>query len=181
MAELILIRHGPTDAPGRLHGRSDPGLAEAPARAAFAVDAIRVSPARRARATAEALWPGTELREDARLWEQDFGDWDGLAYADLPDLGELGREALADHAPPGGESFAGMAARVATALREAGATAEGRVAVVAHAGTVRAGLALALGDTPAALAFEVDHLSATRLRCLPGGGFSVIAVNEALA
>lgn len=180
MAELILIRHGATDAPGRLHGRSDPGLAEVPARAGFAVDAVRVSPARRARETAAALWPGLEPHEDPGLWEQDFGDWDGLAYTDLPDLGELSRKALADHAPPGGESFVDMAARVAPALHDA-ARAGDKVAIVAHAGTVRAGLGLALRDAASGLAFEVEHLSATRLRCLPGGGFSVISVNGALA
>ena len=109
------------------------------------------------------------MREDARLWEQDFGDWDGRPYADLPDIGNLDRAALADHRPKGGESFADMVARVAPALREAGRQAreaDAPIAVVAHAGTVRAGLALATGDMPGALAFEVGHLSATRLRCL---------------
>ena len=100
---------------------------------------------------------------------------DGLAYADLPDLGPLPREALADRRPPGGESFADMAARVIPAL-EALAAADGPVAVVAHAGTVRAGLALAIGSVPAALAFEVAPLSLTRLRCLDGA-FSVACVN----
>lgn len=183
MAELILIRHGATEAPGRLHGRSDPGLAAAPARATFDVAAIWVSPARRARETAAALWPGLELREEARLWEQDFGAWDGQLYADLPDIGTLGREALADHASEGGESFAGMVSRVSPALRAAAERAldvGGRIAIVAHAGTVRAGLALATGDVPGALAFEVGHLSATRIRCLPGGAFAVIGVNGAL-
>jgi len=123
------------------------------------------------------------MREDARLWEQDFGVWDGRDYGDLPDLGTLGGPALAHHAPEGGESFSDMAARVAPALHDAAraALAEGPVAVVAHAGTVRAGLALALDDVSGALAFEVGHLSATRLRCLTGGVFSVISVNGVLA
>jgi uncharacterized protein involved in propanediol utilization len=43
----------------------------------------------------------------------------------------------------------------------------GDVTVVAHAGTVRAALALAVGPT-AALAFEVAPLSVTRLRALSG-------------
>ena len=62
----------------------------------------------------------------------------------------------------------------------AAAQTSGPVAVVAHAGVVRAALALALEDVPGALAFEVDHLSMTRLRCLADGAFSVISVNGAL-
>ena len=54
------------------------------------------------------------------------------------------------------------------------------VVVVAHAGTVRAALALALGDAAPALAFEVGHLRATRLRC-HALGFAVMSVNEPLA
>jgi alpha-ribazole phosphatase len=50
--------------------------------------------------------------------------------------------------------------------------------IVAHAGTVRAGLALALGSVPAALAFEVAPLSLTRL-CRHDGAFSVACVNLA--
>ena len=95
-----------------------------------------------------------------------------------PDLGPLDRSKLAEIAPPSGESFSAMVARVSPALADLAerAIAEGPVAVVAHAGTVRAGLAVALGDVPAALAFEVEPLSVTRLRCLPGV-FSIVCVN----
>lgn len=183
--ELILIRHAPAETGGRLAGRRDAparlpdAAALAPLRAALA-GARRVvsSPALRCRTTAGALFPGRDVARDARLWEQDFGAHEGLAPEELPDLGPLDRAALAALAPPGGESFAQMAARVAPALRELAARAEadGPVAVVAHAGTARAALALALGDAAAALAFEIDPLSLTRLRALPGA-LSVIAVN----
>lgn len=182
--ELILIRHGATDRPKHLCGRTDAGLAIVPAMpegSVFAgLDTLWVSPARRARQTAEGLWPGRALREDARLWEQDFGTWDGKPYADVPDMGPLDREELAGLAAPDGESFAEMVGRVVPALREMASTG-GPVAVVAHAGGVRAALAMASDDVPGALAFEVDHLSVTRLRCLDDGGFSVISVNGALA
>jgi alpha-ribazole phosphatase len=71
-----------------------------------------------------------------------------------------------------------MVARVTPALAELAALAidKGPVAVVAHAGTVRAGLALALENNPAALTFEIAPLSVTRPRCLPGA-FSVVCVN----
>lgn len=181
-SELILIRHGATDRPGHLCGRTDVKLAGMPVLPAGSllggVEAVWVSPARRCRETAAGLWPGRAVREDARLWEQDFGAWDGMAYADVPDVGALEPAALADLSGPGGESFADVVIRVAPALREISA-AGGTVAVVAHAGVVRAALAMATGDVPGALVFEVDHLSVTRLRRL-GDGFSVISVNGVL-
>ena len=180
--ELILIRHAPAATGGRLCGRTDvplmTGGGAALARGAKALVGVRqvvTSPALRCRQTAARLFPGVTPSEDARLWEQDFGAEDGMAYADLPDLGELSRDALADRRPPEGESFAEMVGRVLPAL-EAAAAQNGPVAVVAHAGTVRAGLAGALGSAPAALAFEVAPLSMTRLRCF-AGAWSVIAVN----
>lgn len=181
--ELILIRHAPV-APGMgLAGRSDipAHLPEAAvtariARALGAVDAIVTSPARRCRATAEALFPGARCTEDPRLWEQDFGAWEGRAPAEMPDLGRLSRAHLAAHAPPGGESFAQMQARVAPAIADL-TRRGGRVAVVAHAGTVRAVLGLALGQPDAGLSFEVATLSRTHVLALPGGAWAVRAVN----
>ncbi len=185
--ELILIRHAPALAGGRLCGRTDvPADLGEPADIARlsgvlgVPDHLRVSPALRCRQTLGALWPGRPAQEDAALWEQDFGDWEGRAFSDLPDLGPLGGAALADHRPPGGESFADLCARVGPAIDRAAANA-GRVAIVAHAGIVRAALALALGEVATALAFEVAPLSVTRLRPLSAGGYSVIAVNWTLA
>jgi alpha-ribazole phosphatase len=181
-SQIVLVRHAPAETGGRLCGRRDvparldDGAAVARLSAALAgMRHVVTSPALRCRQTAEALFPGRAAAEDARLWEQDFGAEDGMAYANLPDLGPLPRAALAKRRPPGGESFADMAARVIPALRDL-ATLEGPIVVVAHAGTVRAGLALALGAVPAALAFEVTPLSVTRLRC-HGDAFSVACVN----
>ncbi|MDJ0639049.1 MAG: histidine phosphatase family protein [Paracoccaceae bacterium] len=181
-AELILIRHGPTKRPGHLNGRTDVALAEVPDPVRVAFDRLIVSPAKRAVATADGLFSGAELIEDARLWEQNFGIWDGVAFADLPDIGDLGLEVLAKLTSEGGESFEEMVARVRPALEEAADMARdlgGRVAVVAHAGTVRAGLAMAMGALPPALAFQIGHLRATRLVCLKDG-FAIRSVNEVL-
>ena len=182
-SELILIRHGATDRPGHLCGRTDVGLKDVTALPDYSdledVEGVWVSPARRARDTAQGLWPGRSFNEDARLWEQDFGDWDGLPYADVPDVGALENFELAELAGPGGESFSQVVARVAPALIELAAQ-DRRVAVVAHAGVIRAALALATLDVAGALAFEIDHLSVTRLRGLGGTQFSVISVNGVL-
>ena len=187
---LILIRHAPSDAGGRLAGRSDPAArlpgTEALTRARAALAALGAaearlvtSPARRCRETVAALLPGREAALDPRLWEQDFGAWEGLLPEELPDLGPLGRAEIAAHRAPGGESFLDLWARVTPALE--GLTQGGMVVVVAHAGTIRAALGLALGEAPAGLGFEIAPLSTTHLRAQPGGVWSICFTNRALA
>lgn len=189
--EVMLIRHAPARHGGRLAGRRDVP-AELPGEATLAglraaVDVreggarLVASPALRCQQTAQALWPGVDPALDARLWEQDFGAWEGVEFTALPDLGALALAELAAHCPPGGESFADTCARVAPALRELAGQGGGRVAVVAHAGVVRAGLALATGQVAAALAFQVAPLSVTTLWALPGGHWSVAGVNRVFA
>lgn len=180
VTEFVLIRHAPVAGVTGLAGRRDvaavlpdAGALAAVRAAAGPVGRVLVSPARRCRDTAAALFPGMAAAEDARLWEQDFGAWEGAVP---PDLGPLPRAALAAHAPPGGESFADLCARLVPAL--AGAAQGGRVAVVAHAGTVRGALALALDSPAAALAFEVAPLSLTLVRAFPGPVWSIGYVNR---
>lgn len=188
--KLILIRHAPTDAGGRLAGRRDPPAilpdAEKLARARTAAadrggDAASLvtSPARRCRETAGALFPGKPSQCDPRLWEQDFGDWEGLRADELPDLGSLGRDEIAAHRPPRGESFLDLCERTTPAL--AALDQGGTVAVVAHAGTIRAALGLALGQPSAGLSFAIGPLSVTGLTMVAGGGWSVDFVNRPLS
>lgn len=182
--ELVIIRHAPADHGGRLCGRRDvdallPDAADLAAlRARLAGLSVVTSPARRCQQTAAALFPGIEAPQDARLWEQDFGAHEGLAFTDLPDLGVISRAALADHRSPQGESFRDMVTRVTPALRALAAEVRsgGPMAVVAHAGTARAALGLALGDPAQGLAFEIAPLSLTRLRVLDDT-LSIIATN----
>ena len=95
----------------------------------------------------------------------------------MPDLGQLTAAQLAAHVPPGGESFAALCVRVWPALDD---QPPGRVAVVTHAGTVRAALALALGRSPAVgLAFQIAPLSLTCLTRTPAG-WSIGSVNGPL-
>lgn len=186
VSELILIRHAAADTKGRLCGRTDVGLApgtDVPlaelSEILPALESVSVSPAKRCRLTAGALWPTARQVMDDRLWEQDFGSFDGRPYADLPDIGALSRSDLAHHTNPGGESFADLCARAEPALWDAADRARGAASVVlvVHAGIVRAGLGLALGDVTAGLAFQIDPLSVTRLTCLPERGFAIKAVN----
>lgn len=182
--ELVLIRHAPVADPGRLHGRTDVAAALDDTEVAQLKDQLTSitlvisSPARRCRQTAEALFGPCE--QDARLWEQDFGAHDGMAFDALPDIGVLDSAALAAHRSPGGESFNDLCARVTPALIEHGrhAATHGPVALVVHAGVIRAALGFVTGHGPGGLAFEVAHLSVTRLRCGPDGPLSVIEVNR---
>ncbi|MCA8926733.1 MAG: histidine phosphatase family protein [Alphaproteobacteria bacterium] len=182
--ELLLIRHAPVDDGTRLHGRDDVAAA-LPGATAIAevlrvigpVDRVVSSPALRCRQTAEALFPDRPTTVDPRLWEQDFGAWEGMPLGDLPDIGPLNREDLARHVPPGGESFAALCARAAPALTELGG-AGGRVAVIAHAGIIRAALALAIGSVAAGLAFEIAPLSLTEIRCFGGEHRAIRQVNR---
>lgn len=155
---ILLVRHPPPDiAPGVCYGRLDIGLrAPPPADLVAAMRAHRPahvwsSPARRCRAIAEALAP-LPARFDTRLLELDFGDWEGLAWDEVP------RDALdawaADplgFAPPGGESGAHLLARVrafhADLVRESAPCA-----VVSHGGPLKLLAALLRGEPPDLLA-----------------------------
>ena len=181
--DLILIRHAPVQTDGRPAGRRDlpaqlpsPETLAALRKAIGAIDRLVASPALRCRQTAAALFPGWEPEFDPRLWEQDFGDWEGADPAGLPDPGPLDREALAHLRPPRGESFADLHDRSAPAL--AALRTGARIAVVAHAGTVRVALSLALGLPSSGLAFEIAPLSRTRLRAFADGQWAIVTVNE---
>jgi alpha-ribazole phosphatase len=112
----------------------------------------------------------------ADLAEQHFGAWQGLTYDELRQTrnGDFHRfwHAPAYQAPPGGESFVAVIERVARAIHRLVAAYAGRdIIAVAHGGTIRAALALALGlDPEAALAFSIDNCSLTRIDRIDGPG-----------
>ena len=99
-----------------------------------------------------------------------------MAFDAMPDLGMLHPEAIAAMRPPRGESFDDVCARCQPALAEL-VTRGGRLAVVAHAGIVRAALAAAMGSRPAALAFQVAPWSLTHFTVHDGRDWSINTVN----
>jgi alpha-ribazole phosphatase len=182
--ELLLIRHAPAVTGGRMAGRRDVAADCSDLKAIADLhasvgrfDHLLISPALRCRQTATALWPDRTGQSDPQLWEQDFGTWEGVAYADLPDLGPLTSAELAAHCPPGGESFTALYDRVCPALNSAVALG-GRVVIVAHAGPIRVALAQALGSVATGLAFQIGPLSLTRLYGVPQGPWSIASVNR---
>lgn len=174
---LYLVRHGETDwnAQGRLQGSRDTALnavghaqAEAAARRLAeivhdpaALDFV-ASPMARTRATMETLRRTLGLdpsayRQDARLVELRFGDWEGLTWKEVRrrDPARAGRRD-ADrwgYVPPGegAESYAALAERIALVLD--GMT-EPTLAVI-HGGVMRAILVM-LGLVTTAQAPHID-------------------------
>lgn len=175
--ELWLIRHAPVIGDGCLYGRRDLAARMPPAPVLTLPAGARLisSPARRCLETAGVLCPGRAPQTDPDLWEQDFGDWEGMPYAELPDLGPLPPDKLAAHRPPNGESFVDVCARVAPVIR--GLASGEDTVVVAHAGVIRAALAMATGHVPSALQFEIAPLSTTRITLLNSGDSIIRAVN----
>ena len=176
------IRHAPVqDHGGRIYGQNDlhadcadVELFEALAVALPPKALWLTTPLTRTRQTAEALMAAgapvpAELRQEPAFFEQHFGAWQGLTYAELADLrnGQDHRfwHAPATETPPGGESFAAVVERVASAMERIGRAEAGRdIVVVAHGGSIRAALAHALGIEPErALGFAIDNCSLTRL------------------
>jgi alpha-ribazole phosphatase len=137
-----------------------------------------VTPLYRTRATAEAILrhhrdaaaiTAAGFEVEPLLAEQNFGTWQGLSHAELAEQrsGAWHRFWLApaEEEPPGGESFAALAGRVAEAIERLTRRHTGRdIICVSHGGPIRAALAKALGVTPEqALSFAVDNCSLTRL------------------
>ena len=175
------LRHAPVPCPqGRIHGQLDVACdlsdtedfrwlaARIPANAVLVESGLI-----RCRQTAGALEAAGLLLLppliEPDLMEQDFGRWQGRSWLELeaakdPDLKDFWCDP-AGSAPPGGESFAAMVARVVEAVTRIGRDHAGRdILAIAHAGTIRAALALALDLSPAAaLRIAVQPLSLTRI------------------
>jgi broad specificity phosphatase PhoE len=168
---FVLLRHGETALTGEKRfsgsGGSDPALSEQGRtqadRAARvlaadgAVAAVVSSPLARCRETAAAAAErlGLPVSVEDGLRETDFGAWDGLTFAEVR---ERDPARLSDWlgspsaAPPGGESFARVAERVARARDALLAAHRGRtVLLVSHVTPIKTLVRLALGAPPEAL------------------------------
>lgn len=160
---MILMLHAESGMQGCYLGRSDPPLSDRGRVQAANVAqrlvgqplvALYSSPLRRALHAAQAIAAphGLELNLIADLAELDFGAWDGLSYAEIErrEPETLGRS-LADPVvicPPGGETLARVGQRVVTAARAITTHhSQGTVAVVSHAGPIRALICHAVGLT----------------------------------
>ena len=124
------------------------------------------------------------------LMEQNFGDWAGLTYEEIqaryPAEDRRFWFAPAETRPPGGESFADLAARTRRAIDRLAKDHPGRdLVIIAHGGTIRAAVGAALEMLMAAtLSLAVDNCALTRIDRFPpteAGGpplWRVVAVNH---
>jgi broad specificity phosphatase PhoE len=130
MLTLIFTRHGQA-APGdlMLGGQLDlrltpEGLEEAEALACrlsgVRIDRIVASPMLRALETAQAIATGRPVEVDERLRELDYGQWEGLTYAEIeardPELRARWDRDPAETHSPGGESGDDVASRALSFL-----------------------------------------------------------------
>jgi len=178
---VLLLRHGATAHSGqmRFSGIGDIPLSplgeEQIRRAASrlageSVQAIVSSPLPRARASADLVSGLTgltvSLDDDAR--ETDFGDWEGRTFTEVREHWPADLERwLADPevSPPGGESFAETARRVARVReRLVAAYPGGRVLLVSHVTPIKTLVQQALEAPPRAL-FRL-HLDVASLTVL---------------
>jgi alpha-ribazole phosphatase len=171
---LHLLRHGITEAEGRLIGRTDAqplaeGVELCVARAAgLAVEAVVSSDRARSSAPARQIAAALSLdaREDMRWRELDFGAWDGFAFDAIdPEALAAFQADPARHVPPGGESWPALVARVGDAL----GTIDRPTLVVTHGGAMRAALAsLCALDFPQLWNIALPHAALLSLRVWPG-------------
>ena len=138
----------------------------------------------RAIATADAIQHGRErLPHAAQLREFNFGDWDGLNFARVAARdAELSRaywQAPGDTAPPNGESWNDVAARLEAFIGPMNARFAGRnIIAVAHIGVIMTQIQMAGGLSAAqAIAHKIDNYSVTRLHW-HGDGWSIGAINH---
>lgn len=166
MTCVDFLRHGETDAPDALLGRTDAPLA--PTAKAYITRqiegrswrAIVASPLRRAQATAEIAANGQAIEMEPDWREIDFGDWDGQPRRELVKDARLAAFYASPDAnpPPNGETMQAVRARVSSALDRLAAREEDPVLVVAHGGTIRMALAVLLG-------IPLERLWAIRIAC----------------
>jgi alpha-ribazole phosphatase len=133
---------------------------------------------KRTHQTADAIWTAGFPKPDvmpheAAFAEQHLGEWQGMNRAAFLASLPLGSHWFApiDQPAPGGESFMDLYNRVRGAIERINAEQAGKdIIAVAHGGTIKAAIGLALGDLPQkCLAFDIDNCSVTRLDHLASG------------
>ena len=195
------VRHAPVrEDGGCIYGQKDIGCDTSDREVFEAVGKILprnavwyASNLKRTHQTADAIWaagfpkPASPIVHEAAFAEQNLGDWQGLNraefFASRPI--EVGSYWFApiDERAPNGESFMDIYNRVRGAIERINIEHAGKdVIAVAHGGTIKAAVGLALGDQPEkGLAFTIDNCSVTRLDHLASAhhsGWRIPMVNQ---
>jgi broad specificity phosphatase PhoE/ribonuclease HI len=196
---LILVRHGETafTEQGRYSGRGDVPLSERGEAQAMAaagrvagiardVAAVVTSPLSRCTRTAELIAAevgGVAVTVMPDLIECDFGEWEGLTFAEARERSPEAMNAWLESArvaPPGGESFEAVAKRAQAAVGTLLSSYPSQVVVVvSHVSPIKLILrdALAAGDDFLHRLF-LDAAGVSTMDLWPDGGVAVRSVNE---
>ncbi|KAA1423591.1 bifunctional RNase H/acid phosphatase [Mumia zhuanghuii] len=186
---LTLVRHGATDntiakvfcgTGGSDPGLNDEGRAQAARAAAYVAaegaDVVVSSPLRRCRETAQVVADalGLDVVVDGGLQETEFGEWDGLTFAQVKDRDPVTLDrwlASTAIAPPGGESYDEVFARVQRLQRRLVAAYGGRrVVLVSHVTPIKMFVRLALdAPMPVIHRLELQPASVSTVRIWPDG------------
>ena len=131
--------------------------------------------------TAEAIWAAgfprpSSMAKEAAFAEQHLGRWQGTNRAAFIASRPVGSHWFADiHQPaPGGESFMDLYNRTKSVIDRLTLEHAGRdIVAVAHGGTIKAAVGLALGGlVEQGLSFDIDNCSVTRLDHFASAGRS---------
>ena len=194
------VRHAPVrEDGGCIYGQKDIGCDTSDREVFEAVGKILprdavwyASNLKRTHQTADAIWSAgfpkpASMPHEAAFAEQHLGEWQGLNraafFASRPvEVGSYWFAPIDDPAP-GGESFMDLYNRVRGAIERINLEQAGRdVIAVAHGGTIKAAIGLALGHQPEkGLAFTIDNCSVTRLDHLASNahsGWRIPMVNQ---
>ena len=193
----LLLRHGETamsverrfagrtDAPLTASGRRQAAAAAARLAALGGIDMIVTSPLQRARRTAEAVAEatGAPVTVDDGLVETDFGEWEGLTFAEA--MARWPEEisawlASTEVAPPGGESLATVARRVLAALdRLLAARGPGTLLLVSHVTPIKTLACRAMLAPPATMfRLHLDVGSLCEIQWFADGPALVRSLND---
>jgi len=173
--KLTLVRHTSLQiAPGICYGQTDVDVASSFMQEALQTqtkladmtfDAVFTSPLQRCVKLADALGH-RQIKEDARLKELHFGDWEMQAWDDVPrDIFDEWAQNYAELAPPKGETFQQLQQRGVDFLTEMMKTHPNQhLLVVTHGGMIRALLAHVLNmQLKGLFRFHVDYGGVTQL------------------
>jgi probable phosphoglycerate mutase len=196
---IILVRHGETalTAQGRYSGRGDVPLSEQGEAQAMAaggrvagiareVTAVVTSPLSRCLRTAELIAAevgGADVTVMPDLIECDFGEWEGLTFAEAQERWPDAMNAWLDSprvAPPGGESFETVAKRARAALGTVlRSYPSGVIVMVSHVSPIKLILRDALAANDAFLhRLFLDAAGVSTMDVWPDGNIAVRSVNE---
>ncbi|HET9096001.1 MAG TPA: histidine phosphatase family protein [Candidatus Baltobacteraceae bacterium] len=194
--QFTFVRHGSTqwNSQRRFQGQSDipldeRGRAQAQALAALLrgedFDHAVSSDLSRAYDTARAIRGDLPLERDERWREFAFGAWEGLTWEQIlerfPEAADQQWSVAKRYAPPGGETFESVQARVSHALDDLAASGHANVLIVTHAGPLHAMLHTFFGNRESeyqeVLAVRFSPASVTRVE-VAGGRAQLVALND---